>query len=78
MSIIKHVTLQKIVAHDFRYDPRNIMCLLLPRVTAIIVVGGLGVRTNKMAFVKSRPHYMWLLFVGLGQTKNFPIKTKNL
>ena len=22
MSIIKHVTLQKIVAHDFRYDPR--------------------------------------------------------
>ena len=23
MSIIKHVTLQKIVAHDFRYDPRN-------------------------------------------------------
>ena len=31
MSIIKHVTLQKIVAHDFRYDPRKIMtakCLL--------------------------------------------------
>ena len=23
MSIMKHVTLQKIVAHDFRYDPRN-------------------------------------------------------
>ena len=23
MSIVKHVTLQKIVAHDFRYDPRN-------------------------------------------------------
>ena len=23
MSIIKDVTLQKIVAHDFRYDPRN-------------------------------------------------------
>ena len=22
MSIIKHVTLQNIVAHDFRYDPR--------------------------------------------------------
>ena len=22
MSIIKHVTLQTIVAHDFRYDPR--------------------------------------------------------
>ena len=23
MSIIKHVTLQKIVAHDFPYDPRS-------------------------------------------------------
>ena len=23
MSIIKQVTLQKIVAHDFRYDPRS-------------------------------------------------------
>jgi hypothetical protein len=23
LSIIKHVTLQKIVAHDFRYDPRR-------------------------------------------------------
>ena len=23
MSIIKHVTLEKIVAHDFRYDPRS-------------------------------------------------------
>ena len=23
MSITKHVTLQKIVAHDFRYDPRT-------------------------------------------------------
>ena len=25
MSIIKHVTLQKIVAHDFRYDPRILL-----------------------------------------------------
>ena len=25
MSIIEHVTLQKIVVHDFRYDPRNII-----------------------------------------------------
>jgi hypothetical protein len=24
LSIIKHVTLQKIVAHDFQYDPRTI------------------------------------------------------
>ena len=23
MSITKHVTFQKIVAHDFRYDPRS-------------------------------------------------------
>jgi hypothetical protein len=23
LSIIKHVTLQKIVAHDFQYDPPN-------------------------------------------------------
>jgi len=23
LSIIKHVTLQKIVAHDFRYDPHS-------------------------------------------------------
>ena len=28
MSIIKHVTLQKIVALDFRYDPRTIRKLL--------------------------------------------------
>ena len=27
MSIIKHVTLQKIVAHDFRYDPRVCVCV---------------------------------------------------
>ena len=24
LSIIKHVTLKKIVAHDFRYDPRTL------------------------------------------------------
>ena len=28
MSIIKHVTLQKIVAHDFRYVPRKIVSWL--------------------------------------------------
>ena len=27
MSIIEHVTLQKIVAHDFRYDPRIVIQL---------------------------------------------------
>ena len=31
MSIIKHVTLQKIVARDFRYDPRTLQ-LILPLV----------------------------------------------
>ena len=32
MSIIKHVPLQKIVAHDFRYDPRIIvgLCITQP------------------------------------------------
>ena len=25
LSIIKHIALQKIVAHDFRYDPRNLL-----------------------------------------------------
>ena len=29
MSIIKHVTLQKIVAHDFRYNPRNLDVMLV-------------------------------------------------
>ena len=31
MSIIEHVTLQKIVAHDFRYDPRisNTKCTVV-------------------------------------------------
>ena len=29
MSIIKNVTLQKIVAHDFRYDPRIIIIIII-------------------------------------------------
>ena len=29
MSIVKHVTLQKIVAHDFRYDPRTYVVYLV-------------------------------------------------
>ena len=33
MLIIKHVTLQKIVAHDFRYDPRIIMPIFKDRGT---------------------------------------------
>ena len=37
MSIIRHVTLQKIVAHDFRYDPRKYGGILAKRV---------GVRTG--------------------------------
>ena len=31
MSIIKNVTLQKIVAHDFRYDPRIIIIIIITR-----------------------------------------------
>ena len=30
LSIIKHVTLQKIVAHDFQYDPRTLTLLRVP------------------------------------------------
>ena len=29
MSIMKHVTLQKSVAHDFRYDPRVCVCVYI-------------------------------------------------
>ena len=38
MSIIKHITLQRIVAHDFRYDPRimNGVCIVQPVVTVLI------------------------------------------
>ena len=32
MSIIKHVTLQKIVAHDFQYDPRSIITCQLHKI----------------------------------------------
>ena len=36
MSIIKHVTLQKIVAHDFRYDPRrNLGVKFIKRISVI-------------------------------------------
>ena len=37
MSIIKHVTLQKIVAHDFRYNPRK-MVYGHPKQTAHLTV----------------------------------------
>ena len=33
MSIIKHVTSQKIVAHDFRYDPRRFFEIVHPWLT---------------------------------------------
>ena len=36
MSIIKHITLQKIVAHDFRYDPR--ICFLFVCVCVCLCV----------------------------------------
>ena len=35
LSIIRHVTLQKIVAHDFRYDPRTL--LKMPGCTSRVV-----------------------------------------
>ena len=37
MSIIKHVTLQKIVAHDFRYDPLTCTACLVNDITFTVV-----------------------------------------
>ena len=37
MSIIKHVTLQKIVAHDFRYDSRIIIIIIIINFCTIIL-----------------------------------------
>ena len=55
MSIIKHVTLQKIVAHDFQYDPRNIKAITqlafiskLTKFTATLCT----IRVNKPQFWK--------------------------
>ena len=42
MSIIKHVTLQKIVTHDFRYDPRIIYIF----VVGIIIIPGTEILKN--------------------------------
>ena len=38
MSIIKHVTLQKIVARDFRYDPHSISVVIIIVVFIMIVM----------------------------------------
>ena len=45
MSITKHVTLQKIVAHDFRYVPRN-------KLENITQMGGIfgGIRLTQKEF----------------------------
>ena len=45
MSIIKHVTLQKIVAHDFRYDPRR----LVGRLTGRSAVSFLVPKTQRIS-----------------------------
>ena len=38
LSIIKHVTLQKIVAHDFRYDPRTCYEIVVsPKLNAVFL-----------------------------------------
>jgi hypothetical protein len=36
LSIIQHVTLQKIVAHDFRYDPRRFLTAIAEALTCVI------------------------------------------
>ena len=50
MSIIKHVTLQKIVAHDFRYDPRNINLMLKLQICYTEITNLLRFTTNIRKF----------------------------
>ena len=53
MSVIKHVTLQKIVAHDFRYDPRiwrlTIHNSVQPGNTATFLLRTASVATKRLA-----------------------------
>ena len=56
MSIIKHVTLQKIVAHDFWYDPHNFISDLLWT--------GMGSSVSFVAFFKV-PVLVTVLYMAL-------------
>ena len=51
MSIIKHVTLQKIVAHDFQYDPRTILIYCLPTVMVYLPIKGQMSQFNESAVI---------------------------
>ena len=48
MSIIKHVTLQKIVAHDFRYDPRMFGKLTKVQLFSIVIGPRMHTVLNKL------------------------------
>ena len=53
MSIIKHVPLQKIVAHDFRYDPR--IYLYAKRVNFVLVADTTGTDFNPYVYLHISP-----------------------
>ena len=68
MSIIKHVTLQKIVAHDFRYVPRNsakvkIYVQLLPHGTLQKIIELHDTHETRLPFSSDyfQPKCIWLL-----------------
>ena len=66
MSIIEHVTLQKIVAHDFRYDPRIIINIVI--IIIIIIIKSRNTRGAQLVARMDR-HYMFILI------KSFSLKT---
>ena len=63
MSIIKRVTLQKIVAHDFRYDSRILLCKRL----MIRGVQNLKCEVNKVIMKHYHKHPSELMRSVIGQ-----------
>ena len=69
MSIIEHVTLQKIVAHDFRYDPR---ILSIQRFyPGVMMMAGAGVLRAGRLDSARRDHSVFLSYVFRFTYKNF-------
>jgi len=54
LSLIKHVTLQKIVAHDFRYDLRILCSVYVSLLLPVVVVTDWEFACQKMFVLK---HY---------------------
>ena len=80
MSIIKHVTLQKIVAHDFRYDPRScavVVVVSAPRTSSIQWRCLAGVECDRyycnydVLMVSSFNGLCHLTVAGISKTKRF-------